>query len=126
MDPILFGPFCLDIDQRRFFRDGTDFKLRPQAVRVFRVLPQKAGQSVHHDQLLKEAWDGTFISRHTVATTVSEIRKALEEYGAWIEYRPRIGYALKVYSRRWLCSCSASVRRTGRWKNWRRKKRRLA
>lgn len=96
MDPILFGPFCLDLNQRRVFRDGTDLKLRPRAVRVLRVLLQGLGQSVHYDQLLKDAWDGTFISRHTVATTVSEIRKALEEYGAWIEYRPRIGYALKV------------------------------
>ena len=92
MDPILFEPFCLDLDQRRVFRDETDLKLRPQAVRVLRVLLQKAGQSVPYDQLLKEPWDGAFISRHTVATTVSEIRKAR----AWIEHRPRIGYALKV------------------------------
>jgi DNA-binding winged helix-turn-helix (wHTH) protein len=96
MDPILFGPFCLDLDQRRVSRDGTDLKVRPQAVRVLRVLSQHAGQPVSYEQLLKEAWDSTFVSRHTVATTVSEIRKAFEEYGSWIEYRPRIGYSLKV------------------------------
>jgi Transmembrane secretion effector len=35
----------------RVFRDGTDLKLRPQAVRVLRVLLQRAAQSVHYDQL---------------------------------------------------------------------------
>ncbi len=24
MDPIFFGPFCLDLDQRGVFRNGTD------------------------------------------------------------------------------------------------------
>lgn len=96
MDPILFGPFSLDVDQRRIFRGGTDLRLRPQAVRVLRVLSQRAGQPVSYEQLLKDAWDATFVSRHTVATTVSEIRKAFEEYASWIEYRPRIGYSLKV------------------------------
>jgi DNA-binding winged helix-turn-helix (wHTH) protein len=96
MEPILFGPFCLDLDQRRVFRGGTDLRLRPQAVHVLRVLSQHAGQPVSYEQLLKEAWDATFVSRHTVATTVSEIRKAFEECGSWIEYRPRIGYSLKV------------------------------
>jgi len=96
MDQILFGPFCLDLEQHRVFRRGIDLKLRPQTVRVLRALLQKAGQPAGYEELLKEAWDSTFVSRHTVATTVSELRKALEEFGGWIVYRPRIGYSLNV------------------------------
>jgi DNA-binding response OmpR family regulator len=44
MNPIRFGPLFLHLDQRRVFRDGTDLKLRPLAVRVLRVLLQKARQ----------------------------------------------------------------------------------
>jgi DNA-binding winged helix-turn-helix (wHTH) protein len=69
--------------------------LRPQAVRVLKSLLQHAGQPVDHEILLKEAW-GAFVSRHTVVTTVCEVRKALAEYGAWIDYRPRIGYSLNI------------------------------
>lgn len=93
---IQFGPFCLDSVGCRVLRNGSDLKLRPQAVRVLKALLQRVGQPVEYEQLLREAWGPTFVSRHTVATTVSEIRKAFEEYGFWIGYRPRIGYSLNV------------------------------
>jgi DNA-binding winged helix-turn-helix (wHTH) protein len=95
-DQISFGPFILDFAGCRVLRGGTDLKLRPQAVRVLKVLLERMGQPVEYEELLKEAWGQTFVSRHTVATTVSEIRKALNEYGSWIGYRPRIGYYLNV------------------------------
>ena len=93
---IAFGPFCLDVADCRVLRNGMDLKLRPQAVRVLKALLQRVGQPVEYEELLKEAWGPTFVSRHTVATTVSEIRKALDEYGSWIGYRPRVGYSLNV------------------------------
>ena len=64
-------------------------------MRVLHLLLQHAGRSVAHEVFLKEAW-GSFVSRHTVATTVTEVRKALAEYGSWIDYRPGFGYALMI------------------------------
>jgi DNA-binding winged helix-turn-helix (wHTH) protein len=92
---IPFGPFSLDTANSRLLRDGIEVKLRPQAMRVLKSLLQHAGRPVDPEVLMKEAW-GTFVSRHTVVTTVGEVRKTLAEYGAWLDYRPRIGYSLNI------------------------------
>jgi DNA-binding winged helix-turn-helix (wHTH) protein len=96
VDQIQFGPFCLDANGFRVFRDGADLKLRPQAVRVLKALLEMPGQSIDYEPLLKQAWGTTFVSRHTVAMTVSEMWKTLEEYGSWIGYRRRVGYSLNI------------------------------
>lgn len=96
VDQIQFGPFCLDANGSRVFRDGADLKLRPQAVRVLKALLEMPGQSIDYEPLLKQAWGTTFVSRHTVAMTVGETWKTLEEYGSWIGYRRRVGYWLNI------------------------------
>ncbi len=45
---------------------------------------------------MMEAWKGTVVSRHTIAVTISEARKALAEHGKWIVYRPNRGYRLTI------------------------------
>ena len=47
-----------------------------------------------YEKLLKQPRGTTFVSRHSVATTFSEMRKTLEEYGSWIGYRLRVGCSL--------------------------------
>lgn len=49
-----------------------------------------------NEQLIRDAWSGTVVSQHTVATTVGDVRKALGEYGRWISYRPKLGYRFQV------------------------------
>ena len=63
---------------------------------MLKVLTHKSGQYVDYEQMLREAWDGTLVSRHTVAVTVGEVKKALKEYGSWISYRPKLGYRFDV------------------------------
>jgi tetratricopeptide (TPR) repeat protein len=46
--------------------------------------------------MIREAWHGISVSRHTVAVTVGEVKKALHEYGSWISYHPKFGYRLDV------------------------------
>jgi DNA-binding response OmpR family regulator len=94
VDQIQFGPFCLDVNGSPVFRDGADLKLRPQAVRVLKALLGRPGQSMDYEKLLKQPLGTTFVSRHSVATTFSEVRKTLEEYGSWIGFRLRVGYSL--------------------------------
>jgi DNA-binding winged helix-turn-helix (wHTH) protein len=91
-----FGPFSLDTSAARLVRDGVEVKLRQQAFQALRVLALHSGQFVDYEHMIAEAWNGTSVSRHTVDVTVGEVRKTLEEFGAWIDHRPRVGYALHV------------------------------
>jgi tetratricopeptide (TPR) repeat protein len=64
---------------------------------------------------MAEAWDGTFVSRHTVDVTIGEVRKSLGEYGRWITHRPKVGYCLE-------CPGVGRLVRTG-WHYWNRRTR---
>lgn len=70
--------------------------MRAQAGRVLGALLEHRGRPLGYQQLMSEAWRGTFVSRHTVDVTVGEVRRILGEYGAWIVHRSRVGYSLDV------------------------------
>jgi len=93
---IEFGPFRADTINNRLLRDGAPVELRPQVFQVLRILAAHDGQFVGYEQMIREAWGGTVVSKHTVAVTVGEVKKILQEYGAWITYRPKLGYRLDV------------------------------
>jgi DNA-binding winged helix-turn-helix (wHTH) protein len=93
---IAFGPFKLDTEAPRLLRDGAELVLRPQALHALRTLVQNSGRCVNYEDMIREAWHGISVSRHTVAVTVGEVKKALKEYGSWIGYHPRLGYRLEV------------------------------
>jgi len=93
---IEFGPFRIDTVAHRVLRDGAILELRPQAYQVLRVLAVHDGEYVGYEQMIREAWAGTLVSKHTVAVTVGEVKKNLQEFGAWITYRPKLGYRLDV------------------------------
>src|SRR4051812_45163516 len=88
-DAIALGPFTVHLAKARLRRDNVDVTLRPQAFRVLRVLVQSPGRLVDFEQMIREAWDGVRVSRHTVAVTVGEIKHVLEEYGSWITCRSK-------------------------------------
>jgi len=96
MAQFTFGPFTFDGMTARLSRDNADVRLRPQALQVLRVLLQHGGRPLGYDQMIAEAWQGTFVSRHTVDVTVGEVKKVLGEYGRWIVHRPKVGYSLVV------------------------------
>lgn len=93
---IAFGPFCLDTEAPRLLRDGMELELRPQALHALRTLLQNGGRCVDYADMIGKAWHGTSVSRHTVAVTVGEVKKALKEYGSWISYHPKLGYRLDI------------------------------
>lgn len=96
LNQLRFGPFLLDCANASVFRDGTEIRIRSQVYEVIKTLASRKGREVSVAELLKEAWKGSVVSRHTIAVTVSEARKALAEYGNWIEYRPNRGYRLTI------------------------------
>lgn len=96
MERIDFGPFSLDIEGVRLLRDGVPLDLRPQAFQALRALIENSGRHVDYQQMIHQAWGGAVVSRHTVAVTVGEAKKVLQEYGSWIHYRPKLGYRLEI------------------------------
>lgn len=93
---IVFGPFYLDTEAPRLLRDRVEMELRPQALHALRTLVQNSGRCVDYEEMIREAWHGISVSRHTVAVTVGEVKKALREYGSWISYHPKFGYRIDV------------------------------
>jgi tetratricopeptide (TPR) repeat protein len=110
--PIAFGPFSLDTAAPRLMREETEVDLRPQALHALKTLVQNNGRCVDYEEMIREAWHGISVSRHTVAVTVGEVKKALREYGTWIGYQPKFGYRLDVPK-------SEDLIRNG-WHCWRR------
>jgi tetratricopeptide (TPR) repeat protein len=98
VEPIQFGPFRIDTASLRLLRDGIAIDVRPQAFQVLRVLVQNSGRHVNHEHMIHEAWNGTSVSKHTVAVTVGEVKKVLGEFGPWISYRPRMGYCFEAFN----------------------------
>jgi DNA-binding winged helix-turn-helix (wHTH) protein len=93
---ITFGPFSLDASATQLLRDGEEVRLRPQALRVLKVLLIHSGEWVRYEQMIAEAWAGTLVSQHTIDVTVGEVKRSLQEYGKWIGNRPKVGYSLDV------------------------------
>lgn len=92
---IALGPFMVDFAETRLLRDGVPLELRPQAFRALEVLIRNHGKLVDYGQMIREAW-GVQVSKHTVATTVNEVKSVLGEYGSWITCQPKFGYRLTI------------------------------
>jgi DNA-binding winged helix-turn-helix (wHTH) protein/Flp pilus assembly protein TadD len=95
---ITFGPFEVDPSTARLLRDGVDLHLRPRAVHALHALVQNSGRCVEYERLIRDAWEGAFVSHHTVDETMREVRKALGEYGSWIVRYRKAGYGLEMPS----------------------------
>jgi DNA-binding winged helix-turn-helix (wHTH) protein/tetratricopeptide (TPR) repeat protein len=93
---IALGPFMVDLSTARVFRDAHEVSLRPQVFRVLRFFIQNPGRLVDYDEMLREAWGGARVSKHTVAVTVNELKAVLGDYGAWITIRTGYGYCLEI------------------------------
>jgi DNA-binding winged helix-turn-helix (wHTH) protein len=96
MDQIRLGPFLMDVSASRLLRNGVELELRPKAFSVLKTLAYHRGCCLDHEEMIREAWHGVWVSKHTVAVTVGELRRALREYGSWIRYRPGLGYCLDL------------------------------
>jgi DNA-binding winged helix-turn-helix (wHTH) protein len=79
MADITFGPFTIDVDSGRVRRNGVDLRMRPQAFHVLRTLAAHGGRIIDFDQIIREAWNGTIVSRHTVHVTIAEVRRILDD-----------------------------------------------
>src|SRR5262245_44566592 len=93
--PYQFGPFHLDVRERRLSRGDRVIPLRLKVFDTLLVLVENAGRLVTKQELLDAVWPETTVEENNLNHNVSLLRKALGE-GAigqrYIETVPRVGY----------------------------------
>jgi DNA-binding winged helix-turn-helix (wHTH) protein len=89
------GRFRINLADSRLLLDGVELELRPQVFRVLKVLIQNHGRLMEYERIMREAWD-VHVSRHTVATTMNELKSVLEVHGVFVVCRPKLGYFLEM------------------------------
>jgi DNA-binding winged helix-turn-helix (wHTH) protein len=89
-----FGPFRLDVLERRLERAGEPVRLRAKLFDTLVVLVRRAGRLVAREELLAEVWPDAIVEEGNLSHNVSALRKALGdgEQAEYIETIPRQGY----------------------------------
>ena len=104
-----FGPFCLDVRERRLSRGDEVIPLRLKVFDTLLVLVENAGRLVTKQELLDAVWPETTVEENNLNHNVSVLRKALGERATgqrYIETVPRVGY-------RFAAPVDAAVPQTG-------------
>ena len=93
-----FGPFVLDVQERRVLRDGLPVPLTPKVFDTLVYLVERDCRLVGKDELLEAIWGGTYVEEGSLARAVHVLRKTLnaaDKDGAprqYIETIPTKGY----------------------------------
>src|SRR5688500_7507203 len=98
-----FGPYTLDVGERRRLNDGHAVPLAPKAYDVLVALVRRAGTLVTKSELLEQVWPAVSVEEGVLSVYVSALRKALGDPGsvaASIETVPPPGYRFAAAVRR--------------------------
>ena len=90
-----FGPFVLDVTERRLMREGHAVTLAPKAFDVLVALVRKSGHLVTKTELLDTVWSSAFVEEGVLAVHVTTLRKTLGDDSRsplYIETVSRSGY----------------------------------
>jgi DNA-binding winged helix-turn-helix (wHTH) protein/Tfp pilus assembly protein PilF len=90
-----FGPFVLDVTERRLAREDHVVALAPKAFDLLVALVRKGGQLVTKAELLDTVWPSAFVEEGVLAVHVSALRNALgddSQNPRYIETIRRSGY----------------------------------
>ena len=94
---VRFGVFALDLKAGELRRSGSKVKLQEQPFQVLRLLLERPGDVVTHDEIIHALWpNGTIVEyEHSVKTAVKKLRQALgddADMPQYVETLPRRGY----------------------------------
>src|SRR5215475_11196422 len=91
----VFGPFRLEVAERRLLRDGDPVNLTPKNFDLLALLVENHGHLMEKDKLVKALWPDSFVEEANLNVNVSALRRALGESpteSQFIETVPRRGY----------------------------------
>lgn len=92
MEPIVFRQLVIDQDNKLCSINGEVIALSKKEYELLVFLMLHPNYVHSRENLLKELW-GNSVSLRTVDTTVSRLRKKLQEYGTYITTRLGFGYS---------------------------------
>ncbi|HVP43933.1 MAG TPA: alpha/beta fold hydrolase [Terriglobales bacterium] len=87
-----FGPFRLEVEERRCLKRGQPVRLRGKVFDTLAALVTHHGRLLRKDELLGMVWPDTIVEENNLDHTISRLRKALGDQGQYIETVPRQGY----------------------------------
>jgi DNA-binding winged helix-turn-helix (wHTH) protein len=90
-----FGPFRLEVGERRLLRDGQPLQLRAKVFDTLRVLVQNHGRLVGKDELMKAVWPDAIVEEGNLAHNLTVLRRTLggkEAAQQYVETVPGQGY----------------------------------
>lgn len=90
-----FGPFRLEVAERRLLRAGRPVALRAKVFDTLRVLVENRGRLLTKDELMQAVWPDSVVEENNLNHNISTLRKALGEKAtgqAYVETVPRVGY----------------------------------
>ena len=89
-----FGPFQLDVAERRLQRDGEAVPLRAKVFDTLCILVENHGRLVRKDDLIHRLWPDSIVEDNNLDHNISRLRHALHDGDGhkWIETIPRQGY----------------------------------
>jgi pimeloyl-ACP methyl ester carboxylesterase/DNA-binding winged helix-turn-helix (wHTH) protein len=91
----LFGPFRLDVRERRLLRDGHAIALRSKVFDTLTLLVENHGKLLRKSDLMERLWPDSIVEENNVDHNISTLRKVLgngSSGSAYIETVPRQGY----------------------------------
>ncbi|MEP7042095.1 MAG: winged helix-turn-helix domain-containing protein [Dokdonella sp.] len=77
----VFGPFRLDVAERRLSRDGGDIGLTRKTFDLLLALIESAGYLQTRDTLIQALWPDTIVEEHSLTWNLSALRRALGDTG---------------------------------------------
>jgi DNA-binding winged helix-turn-helix (wHTH) protein/pimeloyl-ACP methyl ester carboxylesterase len=90
-----FGPFRLDVRERRLLCDGRPVPLTTKVFDTLRVLVEHAGRLLTKDELMRCIWPDNVVEENNLNHNISVLRRAVGEQATgqrYIETVPRVGY----------------------------------
>jgi DNA-binding winged helix-turn-helix (wHTH) protein/pimeloyl-ACP methyl ester carboxylesterase len=90
-----FGPFRLEIDERRLLCEGRVVPLRTKVFDTLRVLVEHSGRLLTKHELMQSLWPDAVVEENNLNHNISTLRRALGEQATgqrYIETVPRVGY----------------------------------
>lgn len=92
MESLKYKGLVIDQDNKLCSINGEAIALSKKEYKLLVFLMLHPNYVHSRENLLKELWDNS-VSIRTVDTTVSRLRKKLQEYGAYITTRLGFGYS---------------------------------
>jgi DNA-binding winged helix-turn-helix (wHTH) protein len=86
-----FGPYRFDLHNNRLWRGEQEVELQLRPLAVLRYLIERAGQVVTSEELLKQVWTGTYVSKTTLKVCVRALRVALGDTVTTPHYIETVG-----------------------------------